>query len=118
MMSEVTASHIIQWQNEMQTKGFSESYLRMIQNQLTSLFTHASKIYDLTSNPCKKVKRMGNSDSRSLDFWTTDEYKQFIQTLDENEKYYLIFEILFWTGCRIAELLALTPMDIDFEKTK
>lgn len=61
---------------------------------------------------------MGNSDSRSLDFWTTDEYKQFIQTLDENEKYYLIFEILFWTGCRIGELLALTPMDIDFEKTK
>lgn len=118
MMSEVTASHIIQWQNEMQTKGFSESYLRMIQNQLTSLFTHASKIYDLTSNPCKKVKRMGNSDSRSLDFWTTDEYKQFIQTLDENEKYYLIFEILFWTGCRIGELLALTPKDIDFEKNQ
>ena len=41
MMSEITASQIIQWQNEMQTKGFSESYLRMIQNQLTSLFTHA-----------------------------------------------------------------------------
>lgn len=91
MMSEVTASHIIQWQNEMQTKGFSESYLRMIQNQLTSLFTHASNIYDLISNPCKKVKRMGNSDSRSLDFWT---------------------------GCRIGELLALTPKDINFEKNQ
>ena len=38
MMSEITAGHIIQWQNEMQTKGFSEAYLRMIQNQLTSLF--------------------------------------------------------------------------------
>ncbi len=37
MMSEISASQIIQWQNEMQTKGFSESYLRMIQNQLTSL---------------------------------------------------------------------------------
>lgn len=118
MMSGITASHIIQWQNEMQTKGFSESYLRMIQNQLTSLFTHASKIYDLTSNPCKKVKKMGNSDSRSLDFWTTDEYKKFIQTLEKNEKYYLIFEILFWTGCRIGELLALTPKDIDFTKNQ
>ena len=41
MMSEITAGQIIQWQNEMQTKGFSEAYLRMIQNQLTSLFTHA-----------------------------------------------------------------------------
>ena len=118
MISEITASHIIQWQNEMQTKGFSESYLRMIQNQLTSLFTHASRIYDLPANPCKKVKRMGNSDSRSLDFWTTDEYQTFIQTLDKGVKYYIIFEILFWTGCRIGELLALTPSDIDFEKNQ
>ena len=70
----------IQWQNEIQKKGYSDSYLRMIQNQLTSLFTHAAKIYDLPVNPCKKVKRMGNSDSRSLNFWTLDEYKQFIQT--------------------------------------
>lgn len=35
MMSEITAGQIIQWQNEMQTKGFSEAYLRMIQNQLS-----------------------------------------------------------------------------------
>ena len=66
MMSEIKASQIIQWQNEIQKKGYSDSYLRMIQNQLTSLFTHAAKIYDLSVNPCKKVKRMGNSDSRSL----------------------------------------------------
>ena len=103
MMSEISASQIIQWQNEMQTKGFSESYLRMIQNQLTSLFTHASRIYDLRTNPCKKVKRMGNSESRSLDFWTTEEYQQFIQTIEPGTRYYLIFEILFWTGCRIGD---------------
>ena len=36
MMSEITVGQIIQWQNEMQTKGFAEAYLRMIQNQLTS----------------------------------------------------------------------------------
>ena len=114
-MRDIRPKDIIQWQNEMQTKGFSESYLRMIQNQLTSLFTHASRIYDLHTNPCKKVKRMGNSDSRSLDFWTTEEYQQFIQTIEPGTRYYLIFEILFWTGCRIGELLALTPADIDFE---
>ena len=54
MMSEIKASQIIQWQNEIQKKGYSDSYLRMIQNQLTSLFTHAAKIYDLPVNPCKK----------------------------------------------------------------
>ena len=58
MMSEISASQIIQWQNEMQTKGFSESYLRMIQNQLTSLFTHASRIYDLHTNPSTTLFQM------------------------------------------------------------
>lgn len=103
MISEIKASQIIQWQNEIQKKGYSDSYLRMIQNQLTSLFTHAAKIYDLPVNPCKKVKRMGNSDSRSLNFWTLDEYKQFIQTMEPGTRYYLMFEMLFWTGCRIGD---------------
>ena len=76
MMSEITAGQIIQWQNEMQTKGFSEAYLRMIQNQLTSLYTHASKIYDFHANPCKKLKRMGSSENRSLEYWTIDEYQK------------------------------------------
>ena len=117
-LSEFMEVYFEDKQNEMQTKGFSESYLRMIQNQLTSLFTHASRIYDLHTNPCKKVKRMGNSDSRSLDFWTTEEYQQFIQTIEPGTRYYLIFEILFWTGCRIGELLALTPADINFERNQ
>jgi hypothetical protein len=43
----------------------------MIQNQLTSLFTHAAKIYDLPVNPCKKVKRMGNSDSKKFELLDT-----------------------------------------------
>ena len=113
MLSEITASQIIQWQNEMQTKGFSESYLRMIQNQLTCIFTHASRIYDLHTNPCKKVKRMGNSDSRSLDFWTTEEYQRFIQTIEPGTRYYLIFEILFWTGCRIGDAYGKIRLKLD-----
>ena len=59
---------------------------------------------------------MGNSDSRSLNFWTLDEYKQFIQTMEPGTRYYLMFEMLFWTGCRIGELLAITKADINFEK--
>ncbi len=61
---------------------------------------------------------MGNSDSRSLDFWTTEEYQRFIQTIEPGTRYYLIFEILFWTGCRIGELLALTKGDISIENNQ
>ena len=112
-MNEISPLQITKWQNEMYTKGFSESYLRMIQNQLTALFTHATTIYDLKSNPIKKVKRMGKNCTRELNFWTIDEYDQFIATIEPNTKYYVIFETLFWTGMRIGELLALTKNDID-----
>ena len=90
----------------------------MIQNQLTCLFSHASRIYDLSVNPCKKVKSMGSFDVRSLNFWTKEEYDKFIATVEKDSKYYVIFEILFWTGCRIGELLALTKQDINFEKNQ
>jgi len=118
-MNEIAPADIISWQNEIQANHcFSESYLRMIQNQLTALFTHAERIYGLKENPCKRVKKMGKSDERSLTFWTIDEYEAFIRTFQEGSKNRLIFEILFWTGIREGELLALTQNDIDVGQQK
>ena len=109
---------IIQWQNAIRAKGYSQTYLRMVQNQITALLTHASNIYNLNNNPCKKVKKMGKSDADKLNFWTKDEYDCFINGIDGESKYYVIFEILFWTGCREGELLALTKGDISFENNQ
>ena len=113
-MNEITPADIIQWQNIMREKGYAQTYLRMVQNQITALFTHASNIYNLANNPCKKVKKMGKSDADKLDFWTKEEYDQSISGIEKGSRYYVIFEILFWTGCREGELLALTKSDIDF----
>ena len=99
-MNEISPSDIIQWQNAIRAKGYSQTYLCMVQNQITALFTHASNIYNLNNNPCKKVKKMGKSDADKLCFWTKDEYDCFINGIDRESKYYVIFEILFWTGCR------------------
>ena len=112
-MNEIKPTDIIQWQNEIRAKGFSETYLRMIQNQMTALFSHASKVYGLADNPCKKVKKMGRSDANELNFWTKDEYDRFIATINSRDRYFIMFEILFWTGIREGELLALTKDDID-----
>lgn len=117
-MNSITPADIIQWQNSIREKGFAPTYLRMIQNQMTALFTHASNIYNLANNPCKKVKKMGRSDADHIDFWTKEEYDQFIGTFEEGSRYYVLFEILFWTGCREGELLALNKSDFNFEKNK
>lgn len=117
-MNEISPADIIQWQNEIRSLNYSQTYLRMIQNQITALFTHAHNIYNLENNPCKKVKKMGKSDADKLDFWTKQEYDRFIETIDKGSRYFVIFEILFWTGCREGEMLALTKRDVDFENNR
>ena len=114
-MNEITPADIIQWQQVILKKGFKPTYERMVQNQITALFTHASKIYNLSNNPCSKVKKIGKSDASKLEFWTLDEYEKFISHVEKGTENYIIFEILFWTGCREGELLALTPKDFDFQ---
>ncbi|MBQ7360621.1 MAG: site-specific integrase [Lachnospiraceae bacterium] len=116
-MNEITAVDIIKWQNLLMKQEYSPTYLRMIQNQLTALFNHAERFYDLRDNPCKKVDKMGRSNAKELNFWTKDEYEVFLETFAEgDEMYRLIFQMLFWLGCRIGEALALTSSDIDVEK--
>lgn len=101
-VDEVTSSDIIQWQNAMEEKGYSQTYLRMVQNQLTALYTHAAKIYGL-KNPCVSVEKMGKLDADHIDFWTKEEYDRFISVVDKSDKYYVLFELLFWTGIRIGD---------------
>ncbi len=117
-MSAIRPCDIIDWQNYIIDKGFSQGYMRMLQNQITALFTHAQRIYGLEKNPCKSVRKIGRSDERSLNFWTIDEYKRFIGTYDSDSMHYVMFEILFWTGCREGEMLALTADDIDLKDRK
>lgn len=112
-LNEITLADIIQWQKIIQEKNLSKTYERMIQNQINALFNHAQRIYNLKENPCKKVKRMGKSDADKLDFWTKEEYEIFISGVNKQSEDYLMFEILFWTGIREGELLALTLSDFD-----
>jgi integrase len=61
---------------------------------------------------------MGKSDAEHIEFWTKSEYDKFISVVDKDDKYYVLFEILFWCGVRIGEALALTLDDIDFDKNE
>ena len=54
------------------------------------------------------MSKMGKSDANKLEFWTKAEYDRFIAGIELGSEDYLIFEILFWTGIREGELLALS----------
>ena len=51
-----------------------------------------------------------------MKFWTKEEYLTFSRAMMNKEESYHAFEILYWCGIRLGELLALTAEDFDFEK--
>ncbi len=115
-MNAITPADIRKWQNELLLKNYSQTYLRTINNQLTAIFNYATQYYDLKNNPCKKAGSIGKNKAEEMNFWTKEEFSMFIEGVMDKQRSYTAFMVLFWTGMRIGELLALTPSDIDFEE--
>ena len=82
-ISEISTKEIITWQNEMlayrdeKKKPYSQTYLKTLHNQLSAIFNHAVRYYELRSNPAAKVGNMGSKEHREMLFWTKEEYKKF-----------------------------------------
>lgn len=115
-INSITPADIRKWQNELMSQGYSQTYLRTINNQLTAIFNYAVKYYDLKSNPCRKAGSMGKNQADEMNFWTKEEFSDFTDAIMDKQDSYTAFTTLFWTGMRIGELLALTPADINFEE--
>ncbi|MDU4598153.1 MAG: tyrosine-type recombinase/integrase [Clostridium sporogenes] len=113
-INDITPNHIRKWQNEIIKNNYSDTYLKTINVQLSAIFNFAVKYYNLSSNPALKAGSMGKKNADTINFWTVDEFKTFMQYI-KKPIYKLIFNILFWTGMRIGELMALTYRDIDLE---
>lgn len=114
-INEIKAPDIRKWQNTLMNKGYSQTYLKTVHNQLAAIFNYAERYYDLKNNPCKKAGSMGKAKAEEMSFWTKDEYLQFLEAVKDRPMSYMMFQILYWTGMRMGELLALTYEDIDFE---
>ena len=115
-VNDITAADIRQWQNELIKMGYSPTYLKTINNQLSAIFNYAVRYYDLKSNPCAKAGSMGKSKAEEMDFWTGEEFRKFIDSVMNKRLSYMAFMTLYWTGMRLRELLALHPKDVDLEK--
>ena len=116
-MCEIKTSDIRAWQNELIKQGYAPTYLKSINNQLAALFNYAVRYYDLNDNPCRKAGSIGKSKADDMEFWTKQEFKQFLPSMDKKPEARMAFMLLYWTGMRLGELLALTRGDFDLEKS-
>lgn len=122
-VNAIDTATVMKWQTELMNyrnpktgQPYSQTYLRQIHNQLSTIFNFAVKYYGLIKNPAQLCGSMGKQNAEKFDFWTYDEFKKFIQSAKEDITAYTIFNLFFYSGMREGELLALTLNDLDFEK--
>ena len=114
---DIDTIKVRKWQNELMSyrddkgKPFSQTYLKTVNNQLSAIMNYAVAHYQLSSNPCRAAGSMGKSNADEMRIWTQEQYEQFSKAIQKSSVR-LAFDVLFYTGIRSGELLALTPADI------
>lgn len=121
-LDDIRTSDVIQWQNEIMKlkkdngESFSPTYLKTIHNQLSAILNHAVNMYGLKDNVARKAGTTGKEENKEMEFWTQEEFQRFLECVADKPISYYAFEMLYWTGIRDGELLALTPANFNFEK--
>lgn len=101
------------FQNHLSRKEVAESTNNYIIFKLSQILKFAVDYYGLTSNPCSAVKKL-KSNKKEFNILTEHDFKKFIELVPEQEK--IFFILLFYTGLRFGEALALTWGDFKGNK--
>ena len=114
-IGEITEQRIILWQNDLLKKNFSDVYNNKIDTVFRTVYKYGARRCKVPFNPFEGVEKVGKATTRSLTFWTLDQYQTFIQHIDI-PRTKMAYQVLYYCGLRIGELFALTAEDIDLEE--
>lgn len=101
-----------QWGKTHNGKPYSQKSLMKIYGFFKTFYNWCVTHYNIPNalNGVKPPKRRDNKEPRLI--WTAHEFERFVACID-SLKYKAIFTTLFYCGCRIGELQAMTPRDYD-----
>lgn len=100
-----------------QNLSYSTVHKNYILNCYKALFKHARIYFKVTNNPTyvmesfkKTFEEKMKTKNKELNIWNENDFVLFINHIDK-EKYKYLFILLFYTGIRLGEALALTWND-------
>lgn len=110
-IGSITPAHVRQWQNELLTK-YKPTSCRRIHSQLSAIFNFAVKYYGLARNVACIAGGIGKRKADSASYWTIEEFDKAIEQVQALQDKAAL-TVLFYSGLRVGELLALTMADYD-----
>lgn len=131
-INEIHQRNIIAWHQQIKRDhpNLAETYKYEISKTLIFVFKYAVNILNLKDNVAEKCGCIGHARVKRDIYWTLDEYNTFIDALRDEQlaasnhirrkvdtsTLIAAFDVLFFTGLRIGELMGLTLDSIDFNQ--
>ncbi len=129
----ITLSDLQNWKNEILKLNLCNKYMNEIYGVFNCVLNTGVKYDHLDKNLLSRVGRFKKPvyEVKKVDFWTKEEFDKFIcvarKHCEEWEKqgkedyllywaYYVMFNIMFYCGCRKGEVYPLQWTDIDFNR--
>lgn len=95
--------------------GYSDCTLSDMYHCLANILSYGMSVYGLKVNAattCGKFKPVLVKRIKREQYWTLDEYRLFSSVIDD-EKWRIIFDLLYFTGARLGEIRALQWTDLN-----
>lgn len=117
-IGNLTPLLIRNWHNQLFREHCSKTTVANYNNVLSLLMKYAIQYLGLKGNPVELAGKVSKSPYPHRDFYTFDEFNRFLGSIDQDKDYpyWILYQVLFYTGCRIGEAFALFPSDIDLDK--
>lgn len=114
-LKSITRKELSDWQDSFPAR-FSYKYKTKLRCTMSVLYSYAVEKEYVAENLMSKVRGIPNPDApREFEYWTYNEFQQFISAIDE-PRWITLFTFLYLSGCRKGEAFALTWDDVDFDK--
>lgn len=118
-LKDITKQELILWQDELWSSKnprtneyYSYKYLSKIRTFFSSFLTWCADRNEGFTNLLLTIKKPKRRISKKeMQFWTREEFEKFIDVVD-NPTYRTLFSMLFYTGRRKNEVIALSPNDV------
>lgn len=87
---------------------------KAIHKDLSAFLNYAIQMEYTNINVARETGNIDAVEDKTINYWTLEEFREFLEVVN-NDRYYTLFMVLFYSGARIGEVLALTWNDVDFD---
>ena len=107
----------VEWQNRLITSGLADTYINKLDTIFRTVYKFGARRCKILDNPFDGLEKIGKGKAQTMQFWTLDQYRRFIALVDDPVKY-IAFELLYYTGIRLGELMPLTAADAEHARKR